>query len=79
MNKNKKDGKNPSLLVSQPVKWMNLKNSQLSVRTYKVVFVSSDTFSSKYRYETRTQIRLLYPTRWTSDYRNKQLAALLNS
>ena len=59
MRKNKTEGKNPSLLVAQPVKWMNLKNSQLS-----------DTFSSKYHYETRSQIRLLHPTRWTSDYRN---------
>ena len=70
MNKNKKEGKNPSLLVAQPVKWMNLKNSQLSVRINKVVFVSSDTYSSKYHCETRTQIRLSHPTRWTPDYRN---------
>ena len=70
MNKNKKEGKNPSLLVAQPVKWMNLKNSQLSVRINNVVFESSDTLSSKYLYERRSQIRLLHPTRWTSDYRN---------
>ena len=43
--------KNSSLFVAQPVKLMNFKDSQLSVRI-KNVFVSSDTLSSDYRYET---------------------------
>ena len=30
--KSKSSGKNPSLFVAQPVKWMNLKDSQLSLR-----------------------------------------------
>ena len=47
---NYKVGKKPSLFVAQPVKWMNLKDLQLSVE-YKTFFVSSDTLSSKYRYE----------------------------
>ena len=44
-------GKNSSLFVAQPVKLMNFNDSQLSVRI-KNVFVSSDTLSSNYRYET---------------------------
>ena len=51
MNKIKKQGKKLSLFVAQPVKWMNLKDSQLSVEQI-TFFVSSDTLSSKYRYET---------------------------
>ena len=44
-------GKNPSLFVAQPVKWMNLKDSQLSVRI-KNVFCIFRHFEFKYRYET---------------------------
>ena len=38
MNKIKKQGKKPSLFVAQPVKWVNLKDKQLSVRINNVFF-----------------------------------------
>ena len=36
MNKIKKQGKKPSLFIAQAVKWVNLKDSQLSVRINNV-------------------------------------------
>ena len=57
MNNIKKKGKNPSLFVAQPVKWMNI--SQLPVRINTVFFLSSDILSSKYCHETVNASKVL--------------------
>ena len=41
--KKSKEGKNPSIFVTQPVKWMNLKDSKLSVRINKLFPYRADT------------------------------------
>ena len=71
MRKNKTEGKNPSLLVAQPVKWMNLK--KLSVRINNVLYLPTLLVQNITMNKSPNKVIIS-----NSDYRNKQLAALLN-